>query len=296
MSLDENKPVSVVLVGHIDAAGEVRDRIRGILGATLTVTEEELDVFMARDGVVLKQCCSPTIAKQIESAVAAVGGSVQIIEDAQFEIEPTHSSSISLTEAADFSLKYIQGLTRTLDSIDVESLQKLANQLIEARRKRRTIFVLGNGGSAALASHFATDLMKDRFGIAELRFRVSSITDNAALITATANDIGYADTFVEQLKPWVESEDVVIAISSSGNSENVLRAIRHSNSKGAHTVGILGFDGGAAESLVNTLVKLPCRVGQYGFAEDATSAVVHMVSLMISEHDSRMIETKDCYS
>ena len=126
----------------------------------------------------------------------------------------------------------------------MDEVELLVNRILAAREEKRQIFFFGNGGSAAIASHIVTDLAKDRFEDENALFRVQSLNDNVSWFSATANDFGYEKVFVSQLKNLLQPEDLVIAISSSGNSPNVVKAIEFANQKGAETWGIVGFDSG----------------------------------------------------
>jgi D-sedoheptulose 7-phosphate isomerase len=162
-----------------------------------------------------------------------------------------------------------------LDRLPLEELERLIDLLLAANAEGRTIFILGNGGSAATASHFACDLGKNTISPGVTRFRVVPLTDNMPLITAWANDTAYDNVFVEQLDALVKPGDVVIGISGSGNSENVLRAIRLANERGAVTVGMCGFDGGQ----LNDLVALSVHVSHFNMEqiEDAHMILEHML-------------------
>jgi D-sedoheptulose 7-phosphate isomerase len=201
------------------------------------------------------------------------------------QVERTSSESASFHG---FFQQYSASLQHVMQQIDVEQVAFLARSLMEARERKAQIFVLGNGGSAAAASHFVTDLAKNRFEDERSLFRVLSLTDNTAWITATGNDFGYDNLFVNQLKNLLQPEDIVIAISSSGNSANVLKAIEYANSKGARSFGIVGFDGGKLKEMCHHPVYIPTKKGHYGFMEDATSILGHMVSIFIYEQDCKV--------
>ncbi len=191
-----------------------------------------------------------------------------------------------------FFHKYSAGLFHALSQIDVRAVSTLAEELRAARNRNAQIFILGNGGSASNASHFVADLAKDRFGKEEYLFRVTSLVDNTPLVTATANDFGYENVFSQQLVRHVHEGDVVIAISTSGNSENVLRAIDVATEKRAKTFGITGFDGGKLAPKVDVSLHVPTKPGQYGFMEDITSIFVHMVTVYIYECDKVELATQ----
>src|ERR1700686_4544984 len=139
---------------------------------------------------------------------------------------------------------YKDELLKAIGSIDLEKVGQAIELLARARDKGRRIFVCGNGGSASTASHFATDLLKGASYGRAARFRILALTDSLPTITAYSNDVGYECVFVEQLKNFAEPGDVVIAISSSGNSPNVLRTIEYARSIGCETIAMTGRDGG----------------------------------------------------
>lgn len=142
------------------------------------------------------------------------------------------------------TVTYLQLLKDAIDAINPAEFDAIAELLFEACRKDKQVFILGNGGSGATASHIAEDLAKGAQFDCHLRFRITSLTDNTPLIMAWANDIGYESIFVGQLRNFVNAGDVVIGISGSGNSENVLEAIRYAKAQGATTVGLTGMGGG----------------------------------------------------
>lgn len=191
---------------------------------------------------------------------------------------------------------YAQGLIRTIYSMDVSSIENLVNNLFRARAEGNQIFLIGNGGSAANASHMAADLAKDRFSKKELLFKIQSLVDNTPLLTATANDYGYENIFVEPLKRLMNPKDLLIAISSSGNSENVLRAVDYANKNAGISFGIVGFGGGELKKLAHNVIDIPCKAGEYGFHEDACSIIYHMIIDYITEYDSSYVNQKECTS
>ncbi|MCK4926792.1 SIS domain-containing protein, partial [Candidatus Aerophobetes bacterium] len=141
---------------------------------------------------------------------------------------------------------YLTELSSTLDELPLHQIERIKDILLKAYRDGKRIFIMGNGGSATASSHFACDLAKGiTMGSPHMkdRFKVIALTDNVPLLTAWANDTGYENIFVEQLRNLLEEGDVVIAISASGNSKNVLRAVEYANSKAAITIGLTGFEG-----------------------------------------------------
>jgi D-sedoheptulose 7-phosphate isomerase len=152
---------------------------------------------------------------------------------------------------------YFGCLSQTVKRLPLESIEKIAGVLLGAYDAGHTVYLFGNGGSAALASHFACDLGKGTLNGGGKRFRVLALTDNIPLLTAWANDSGYEDIFAEQLANLVRPEDVAFAISGSGNSPNVLRALTVAREAGAITVGLTGFQGGKMKELCDVCMVVP---------------------------------------
>ncbi len=180
---------------------------------------------------------------------------------------------------------YLQDLHTTLDMIPRNLIQKMIGLLKEARVNDRQVFAMGNGGSAATASHFVADLGKNTRVEGLPHFRAFALTDNVASITAYANDEGYENIFSQQLAASIQCNDIVIGISASGNSKNVLNAISLANEKGAITIGLTGFDGGKLASLAQLSIHIPShRIEQ---VEDIHMMIEHMVVSAIKE-ETRM--------
>ena len=179
--------------------------------------------------------------------------------------------------AADFAAGYLGYLAELLQALDTEAIGEVAELLVRAARSDRAIYLVGNGGSAATACHMANDLAAASRG-AERGLRVQSLTADLAVITAIANDLGYDQVFVEQLRGRLRPGDVLIAISASGSSANVLRAVEYARAVGATAVGFTGFDGGALRDRVHLGVHVPTAPGDYGPVEDAHIALDHVLS------------------
>jgi len=152
---------------------------------------------------------------------------------------------------------YMECLSRTAKRLPIESIDQIGSVLLSAYDEGHMIYLFGNGGSAALASHFACDLGKGTLNGSGKRFRVLALTDNVPLMTAWANDSKYEDIFAEQLTNLIRPEDVAFAISGSGNSPNVLRALGVAREAGATTVGLSGFQGGKMKALCDVCAVVP---------------------------------------
>ena len=178
---------------------------------------------------------------------------------------------------SDYSKSYFEYLNTVLTSISFSEIDDFVKILLEARERGSTIFFIGNGGSAATASHFANDIA---IGSREYQkpFRVISLCDNLAVITAIGNDDGYEKIFSQQLRVLLKKQDVVVSISASGNSPNLIHAINTTKAMGGITVGISAFDGGKMKELVDFSLHVPSEKGEYGPAEDAHMVLDHLVA------------------
>ena len=170
---------------------------------------------------------------------------------------------------------YLSRARDVLTQVNTEEMAAIAALLKQAYVEQRTIFVMGNGGSGATASHMACDLNKGACLQAEKKFRVMALTDNMATILALGNDLNYDSIFVEQLKNFAQPGDVVIGISGSGNSRNVLRAIEYANTLGCETVAWCGYDGGKLKSLAKHVFHV--RVNDMQLVEDLHMMLVHIL-------------------
>ena len=177
----------------------------------------------------------------------------------------------------DFSRLYFDYLASVLKSISLADIKKFVEVLLEARERESSIFFIGNGGSAATASHFANDIAIGTRTY-EKPFRAMSLCDNQSVITAIANDNGYEKIFSQQLQVLLKKQDVVVAISASGNSPNLLDAIDTAKKMNTITVGISAFDGGKMKEMVDVSLHVPTEKGEYGPAEDAHMVLDHLVS------------------
>jgi len=153
--------------------------------------------------------------------------------------------------------EYLASVAAVVRQVDAKAVRDVVDLFDGAYRERGTIFLFGNGGGAATSAHLACDLGKGTAAAGRRRIKALSLSTNVPLITAWANDTAYENIFAEQLDALVRPDDVVIGISGSGNSENVLRAIRLANKRAAITVGMTGFDGGQLKNLVTLSVHVP---------------------------------------
>jgi D-sedoheptulose 7-phosphate isomerase len=182
---------------------------------------------------------------------------------------------------------YLEQVRKLLDGL-AEPSDRLVETLFEAFEEERTIFLIGNGGSAAAASHFGQDLAKGTLSSmqAKRRFRVIPLTDNIGYITALANDEGYDSVFEQQLRNLARRGDLLIAISGSGNSSNVLRAVEYARSIGMKTIGVTGFDGGKLRGLVDESVHVP--IEDMGMTEAMHGVVFHLAMAQLRARLARV--------
>jgi D-sedoheptulose 7-phosphate isomerase len=169
----------------------------------------------------------------------------------------------------------------------MERICEMVDVLLSANYVGNTVFIVGNGGSAATASHFACDLAKGTITSGRPRFRATALTDNVPVMTAWSNDNAYEDVFVEQLRNLIRRGDVVVAISGSGNSENVLRAVELANQVGGITVGLSGFSGGELSKVVDVPVVVPSDC--MAQIEDVHLTLCHLVCSVLRQ---RMQQTE----
>ena len=170
---------------------------------------------------------------------------------------------------------YFTTVQTLLDKMPYEAVDEVVKVLMDANHRGAAIYIFGNGGSAATATHMACDLAKRPIVPGQPRFRVMALTDNNALMTALSNDISYDLVFAEQLYPLVREGDVVIGISGSGNSQNVLNGIEVANDAGAITIGFCGYDGGKLKGMVDYAVHVPSNV--MAMVEDVHLMLEHAI-------------------
>ncbi len=169
---------------------------------------------------------------------------------------------------------YLARLGAAVDALPRDRLELLGELLFRAYENEKQVFTLGNGGSASTASHMAADLAKNTIGPNMRRFRILSLNDNTSIMTALANDMGYENVFCEQLMNLITAGDLLVVISASGNSENVLKAMRYAQERSAQVVGLLGFDGGRAAAIADLSIVVPSD--HYGVIEDAHLIINHI--------------------
>jgi D-sedoheptulose 7-phosphate isomerase len=182
-----------------------------------------------------------------------------------------------------FLQSYKSEVLKAIETLDLEKVGQAIETLRRARQEGRSIFVCGNGGSASTASHFVADMVKGASYGRQSRFRIMALTDSLPTLTAYSNDVSYECVFVEQLKNFAAPEDVVLAVSGSGNSPNVLRAVEYGNSIGCRTIALTGRDGGQLGRLAQ--LNLQVSHPHMGRIEDAHLIALHMICYFFMEEE-----------
>lgn len=188
---------------------------------------------------------------------------------------------------------YLNDVKRTLDLIDKNEIKNFIYLLERARESGKFIYIMGNGGSATTASHFCCDFNKGiSYGKSlENRYKCICLNDNIATLMAYANDVNYDDIFVEQLKNFLTKDDLVIGISGSGNSENIIRAINYANTVNAETIALTGYTGGILKNISKHSLHIP--INNMQIAEDLHLMMFHMtVSVLfqvLNENRSKLL-------
>ncbi len=177
--------------------------------------------------------------------------------------------------------EYLENSISCLNSLKSEHLdriERIFNLVKESRINKRRIFLIGNGGSASTASHFVCDLNKTAKIKGLNRSQAFALNDNSPLVFAISNDISYDSVFEEQLKNFLEKDDLVIAISGSGNSENIIKAVNYANEKGAITIGLTGFNGGRLKKICKECLVVPSDKMYH--IEDVHLTINHLITFL----------------
>jgi phosphoheptose isomerase len=186
--------------------------------------------------------------------------------------------------AASYFDAYTEEMSRAAKSIDPAGLERAAAILVEAYLRGARVFSCGNGGSASIANHMQCDHVKGIRTATDLSPHVLSLSTNVELLTAIANDTCYENIFVYQLQSQSEPGDVLLAVSSSGRSPNIVRALTWARDQGLRTIAVTGFDGGAARAVAESSIHVDCT--NYGIVEDLHQAIMHGLAQYIRQ--SRM--------
>ena len=184
---------------------------------------------------------------------------------------------------------YLETHRKVIESIPIEKIDKLLTLFSKANQEERQIFIFGNGGSAASASHFATDLGKGASDKVSRRFKCFSLNETAAWMTAIGNDYSYEDIFVHQIKNYAKPGDIVFTMSVSGNSPNLVKAIDWANTEGLHTIALVGGKRGRLAEIASHVVVIDST--HYGHVEDAHMLIVHLLCYAFMENP-QLIDTE----
>jgi D-sedoheptulose 7-phosphate isomerase len=188
----------------------------------------------------------------------------------------------STANGGDYALAYGRRLSEMLAALDPSAIQRVVDELESARVRGSTIFVIANGGSAAVASHIVNDLGPNSLVKGKEPFRVLSLADNGESVTAVANDAGYENIFSYQLQSLFRKGDIVLCLSVSGNSENVVRGAQYARENGGKAIGWYGFDGGRLAKACDFGIHIPATKDEYGPVEDVFGILGHMVATYLS--------------
>jgi D-sedoheptulose 7-phosphate isomerase len=202
------------------------------------------------------------------------------IESHQVETQLATDLATSFQAASskqEYARQYLRYFSHILTQLDVRVIEQIIEAIEEAAGRGSTIFLIGNGGSAANASHMANDLAFGASLDGFPPFRVFCLTDNVPIMTAVANDMNYSQIFVRQLHTLLQPKDVVIALSVSGNSPNVVEAVRFAKERDAITIGCGGFDGGELSREADIYLHVPTKSGEYGPVEDVMMVLDHLI-------------------
>lgn len=188
------------------------------------------------------------------------------------------------SRAHEYYKNYRHYLNELMGSLDFQCVQSISECFLTARENDGTIFFAGNGGSAATASHFAQDLAEVGRKADSKIFKTMSLTDNTSFITAIGNDYGYDKIFVTQMEEQFKQRDVLVVLSASGNSQNVVEAVQYAKKRGGISIGLVGFDGGELARICDLVVHVESNFGEYGPVEDIHLVLDHMITsyLMIA--------------
>jgi D-sedoheptulose 7-phosphate isomerase len=190
-------------------------------------------------------------------------------------------------DAKAFSKAYFEYLGSILKAINIDEIDTFIQLLLRAREQGSTIYFIGNGGSAATASHFANDIAIGTNSYSKA-FRAISLTDNVPIITAIGNDFGYNDIFSRQLQVLGQEGDFLVGISASGNSPNLIKAFEYAKSVKIETVAITAFDGGKMKQIADFSVHVPTEMKEYGPAEDAHMILDHLIGAYLIRYISSL--------
>ena len=187
----------------------------------------------------------------------------------------------------EFVEDYYQQYIRVLNSFDKSSLEPVLDTFLDVRDKGGTLWVAGNGGSAAIGDHTVCDVTKGTHTEGQPTIKSISLSSNTAMLTALGNDLDYEQVFSQQLKYYLGKNDALLLVSSSGNSPNVVRACEYANSRGVPTIAFVGFKGGKLRDIAKHCVWIP--IENYGMAEDAHQSLMHVTTQYIMAYANQRV-------
>lgn len=195
-------------------------------------------------------------------------------------MSPNHMETMfQITATAEqYYKEYNKYLSQLLQDLDYKALEEVTQLILERSRNGQTVFFAGNGGSAATASHFALDLIECSQPEHGLYFRSISLANSTPLLTAFGNDKGYEEIFASQVRHYLRKGDILVAISASGNSPNIIAAVRQAKKLGGTTIGLAGFDGGTLAHICDYTIHVRTDQGEYGPVEDIHLILDHMIT------------------
>jgi len=181
-------------------------------------------------------------------------------------------------DSVEYLKKYSIYLNKLLSNMNYKNIASVIECFSQARSRSSNVFFIGNGGSAATASHFAQDLAEVGRKTGKQKFKTHCLTDNISLLTAMGNDYGYESIFTHQMSNLFEKRDILVAISASGNSQNVVEAVKLAKKMGGISIGLIGFDGGKLINLCDHVIHVVTNNGEYGPVEDVHLVLDHMIT------------------
>ena len=193
----------------------------------------------------------------------------------------------------EFVEDYYQQYIRVLNAFDKSSLEPVLDTFLDVRDKGGTLWVAGNGGSAAIGDHTVCDVTKGTHAEGQPTIKSISLTSNTAMLTALGNDLDYEQVFSQQLKYYLGKNDALLLVSSSGNSPNVVKACEYANSRGVPTIAFVGFKGGKLRRIAKHCVWIP--IENYGMAEDAHQSLMHVTTQYIMAYANQRVAAEAQY-
>jgi len=193
----------------------------------------------------------------------------------------------------EFVENYYQQYIRVLNAFDKSSLEPVLDTFLDVRDKGGTLWVAGNGGSAAIGDHTVCDVTKGTHTEGQPTIKSISLTSNTAMLTALGNDLDYEQVFSQQLKYYLGKNDALLLVSSSGNSPNVVKACEYANSRGVPTIAFVGFKGGKLRRIAKHCVWIP--IENYGMAEDAHQSLMHVTTQYIMAYANQRVAAEAQY-